>query len=448
MRLEAASVVAALALLLLVEGPVQAQDRPIVAVFDLEVKGTKLDKGTVDRLTDYLGSLLASKGFQVVPRAQLKERLVQAKKGSYKACYDESCQIEVGKELAAQKTLASQILKLGSKCKVTLNLLDLKKAASEGAGTASGKCGEDEVVESLEKAVANMFEGAGAPPPKLATAQPGDTGYAALAAQAAGDQQSRQAGLLKAWQEVSLVAIKKDIPHKARALALKKFLEDFPTENPHTLEARLFLWKLDRGEEFVPEGSPELLEWVVSSPARVEFTRSEVTVAQYRACVESGACEAPTTDAGCNWAQPDREAHPANCVGGNNAAAYCTWAGGRLPSDDEWYAEASERGRRKYPWGDQNPSCDLTVLEYSGKGCGKDSTWPVCSKPAGNSVSGLCDMSGNVMEWTATGSDAGLVLRGGSWHSGYYELSTSYRFDSLPLFMGQQYGFRCVRSAQ
>jgi len=35
-----------------------AQDRPIVAVFILEVKGAKIDKGAIDRLTDYLGSPL------------------------------------------------------------------------------------------------------------------------------------------------------------------------------------------------------------------------------------------------------------------------------------------------------------------------------------------------------------------------------------------------------
>jgi hypothetical protein len=134
-----------------------AQERSIVAVFDLEVKGIELDGGTVDRLTDYLGSLLASKGYQVVPRSQIKERLVAAKTDSYKDCYDQSCQIDIGKELAAQKSLASQVLKIGSNCKVAVNLFDLKRAASEGAGTASGACDEDGVVTSLERAVDVLF---------------------------------------------------------------------------------------------------------------------------------------------------------------------------------------------------------------------------------------------------------------------------------------------------
>jgi len=34
-----------------------------------------------------------------------------------------------------------------------------------------------------------------------------------------------------------------------------------------------------------------------------------------------------------------------------------------------------------------------------GDGCGKNGTWPVCSKPAGNTAQGLCDMAGNVAQW-------------------------------------------------
>jgi len=149
--------VVALALLFIEVVSVLAQDRPIVAVFDLEVKGARLNKGRIDRLTDYLGSLMARRGFQIVPRSQLRERLTEAKKGSYKECYDESCQIEIGKELAAQKSLANQVLKIGSQCKVTVNLYDLKKAASDEAGAGSGKCDEDGVVLSLEQAVDDLL---------------------------------------------------------------------------------------------------------------------------------------------------------------------------------------------------------------------------------------------------------------------------------------------------
>jgi hypothetical protein len=136
-----------------------ASDRPIVAVFDVEVKGLKMDPKVLDRLTDYLGALMAERGYKVVPRSQLRERLRQEKKGSYRRCYDQVCQIDIGKEMAAQKSLATQVLKIGSKCKVTVTLFDLLQSASEGAGTTSGGCNEDGVVESLEKDVANLLGG-------------------------------------------------------------------------------------------------------------------------------------------------------------------------------------------------------------------------------------------------------------------------------------------------
>ncbi len=133
-----------------------AAEKPIVAVFDMEQKGVSLPAGTLDRLTDYLGSLLTKHGYQVVPRAQLKQRLLEEKKESYRQCYDTSCQIEIGKEMAAQKSLSSQVMKTGRKCTVTLTLFDLKRAASERAGDGEGGCDEDGVFESLKEAVAEL----------------------------------------------------------------------------------------------------------------------------------------------------------------------------------------------------------------------------------------------------------------------------------------------------
>ena len=72
-------------------------------------------------------------------------------------------------------------------------------------------------------------------------------------------------------------------------------------------------------------------------------------------------------------------------------------------------------------------------MDDGGKGCGRNSTWPVCSKPAGNPAQGLCDMAGNVSEWAEDcygesyngaptdgsawmiGDCSRRVLRGASW---------------------------------
>jgi hypothetical protein len=436
-------VAAALCGLLAFVGLSQAQDRPIVAVFDLEVKGTALDVGTIDRLTDYLGSLMARQGYQVVPRSQLRERLVGARTASYKDCFDQSCQIEIGKELAAQKTLACQVLKLGKSCKVTVNLFDLKKSASEGAGTASGECGEDEVVASLEEAVKDLFGGQAGAEAAPAEPQPRKLGYAELAVQAAAEEEQRRADLKKAWQEVTHLAFDRVTPHAARAVVLRKFLQDYSSNNPHEHEAREYLAKLERGWE--PE--PLAPEWITSRPVGIEFSKSEVTVAQYRACVQADKCSPPDTGGKCNWGVVGKEAHPANCVNWNQATAFCAWAGGRLPTEKEWFAEASDGGKRRYPWGDQEVSCERAIWNQGGSGCGQGGTWTVCSKPAGNSVSGLCDLSGNVWEWTSSAKGNALMLRGGSWSYGSpANLRASGRDRDVPTRRSDDIGFRCARS--
>jgi formylglycine-generating enzyme required for sulfatase activity len=48
--------------------------------------------------------------------------------------------------------------------------------------------------------------------------------------------------------------------------------------------------------------------------AAFELSRTEVTVAQFRKCVNEGPCAAPDTAGGCNWDKPDRANHPVNCV--------------------------------------------------------------------------------------------------------------------------------------
>ena len=202
---------------------------------------------------------------------------------------------------------------------------------------------------------------------------------------------------------------------------------------------------------------PAGIEWVRSLPAGIEFTKSEVTLAQYRACVKAGRCTKPKTKNDhkyYNWGYTDRDKHPINGVDWNQAKSFCEWAGGRLPTEKEWEAEASNKGSRKYPWGEEEVSCDR-VIWGDGKntdGCGRDSTWPVCSKARGNSVSGLCDMGGNLREWTSSWYDdekKARVVRGGSWdYDGTEDFRASDRHRFYPAGRSNRIGLRCGRSSQ
>ena len=121
--------------------PAPAQDKPIVAVFELEDRGAGIPATTRENLTTYLMTLL-TEAYQVIPQAQIRDRLREQQKESLRECYDQKCQIELGRELAAQKTLAIQILKIEDKCQLMAMLYDLKKATTEKAANAEGGCDE------------------------------------------------------------------------------------------------------------------------------------------------------------------------------------------------------------------------------------------------------------------------------------------------------------------
>ena len=213
--------------------------------------------------------------------------------------------------------------------------------------------------------------------------------------------------------------------------------------------------------------SDEMPVHIVMVPT-FEMGNTQVTVDQYRACVDAGACTAPSTSEWCNWGQSDRGKHPINCVDWNQAQAFATWAGGRLPSEAEWeYAARSGGGDCKYPWGDEDATCERAVMnDGSGYGCGRDSTWPVCSKLKGNTTHGLCDMAGNVWEWvqdwyhdsyngaptdglaweSPTGSDR--VYRGGSWLSYARYVRAADRDNADPRYRRDNLGFRLARSVR
>jgi len=195
------------------------------------------------------------------------------------------------------------------------------------------------------------------------------------------------------------------------------------------------------------------ITWVTSKVKKLnglKFSKSEVTVKQFEACVKAGKCKKDNyhgkdENKYCNWGYNDRGFHPMNCVDWYGADAFCKWAGGRLPTEDEWYAEADNDGARQYPWGNEESSCNYANSVQDG--CGKNGTWPVCTKEAGNSVSGVCDMNGNVMEWASTESteqDSNYVFLGDSLYDNsrnpYYLVSAI----GVPSSWDYLIGFRCA----
>jgi hypothetical protein len=138
-----------------------AQDpkAPVVAVFEIENRGSPLSAQQMITLTEYLGTKLGERGmYRIIPRQEIRARLTEQKKESYQQCFDQSCQIEIGRELAAEFTVSSSIGRVGKLCLITASIYDLRKAATARTATAKGPCQVEDLVDAIEE-VAEKLQG-------------------------------------------------------------------------------------------------------------------------------------------------------------------------------------------------------------------------------------------------------------------------------------------------
>jgi sulfatase modifying factor 1 len=186
------------------------------------------------------------------------------------------------------------------------------------------------------------------------------------------------------------------------------------------------------------------------------LARTPVTVAAYRRFCEQTKrpmAEAPEFNPRWGW-----KTHPIVNVRWHDAAAYCQWIGGRLPTEAEWERAARAGVQTRFWWGDE---FDTNQLWFQGNAGGH--TRQVATKSPNQW--GFFDLLGNVWEWCADcyhdgfyassptedplgpAPGANRVLRGGSWDSVATNLRVSTRMRYGPALLTSFVGFRALIEA-
>ena len=143
------------------------------------------------------------------------------------------------------------------------------------------------------------------------------------------------------------------------------------------------------------------------------------------------------------WSGPNQ---PVVGVNFWEAQACSAWAGGRLPTEEEWEAAVRGLNGLRYPWGNDWEDGICNTGE-AGLGVSSVGLFP----RARQADLGIEDLAGNVSEWCDSfynradkAHGESRVVRGGSWCISRLNAHAAIRLRGYPTFGGDDIGFRVV----
>jgi hypothetical protein len=134
-------------------------DARVVAVMEVEDanvgRNDAVGNDLVRNLSDQLRIFVAQQGIKTIDRSAQLQAL---KTESYQKCFDDSCQIELGKALAASHIVRSKITKFGARCVLNGELIDLTREVTIKAASAQGACQAEGFLEMSETLARDLMK--------------------------------------------------------------------------------------------------------------------------------------------------------------------------------------------------------------------------------------------------------------------------------------------------
>lgn len=146
---------------------VMADDAWTVAVMNVvdlhaDKKDQAIDKALIESLGDQLRIVIAQQGVRTIDRITqdrvLAEQTSAMQDDKMRACNDDSCQLELGRALAASHVVRARVARMGQVCAFVAELIDVRSEEVAGVSSLEGDCAAQGIFNMSEEAARALIK--------------------------------------------------------------------------------------------------------------------------------------------------------------------------------------------------------------------------------------------------------------------------------------------------